>query len=145
MVKPLEIARCVAGALVRDGKVLLVKRSPQVQHYPCVWDLMGGHVEGDESLEDALRREALEELQVAIESFRPIGAIHDPVEPAEITVFVVSRWSGEPVNAAPEEHTEIGWFSADELPASAALDGYELVVQALTRAMRESARRSPPG
>ena len=26
---------------------------------------MGGHVEGDESLEDALRREALEELQVA--------------------------------------------------------------------------------
>ena len=106
---------------------------------------MGGHVEGDESLEDALRREALEELQVAIESFRPIGAIHDPVEPAEITVFVVSRWSGAPVNAAPEEHIEIGWFSADGLPGSAALDGYELVVQALTRAMRESARCSPPG
>ena len=61
----MEIARCVAGALVRDGKVLLVQRSPQVRHYPGVWDLMGGHVEGDESLEDALRREALEELQVA--------------------------------------------------------------------------------
>ena len=106
---------------------------------------MGGHVEGDESREDALRREALEELQVAIESFRPIGAIHDPVEPAEISVFVVSRWSGEPVNAAPEEHTEIGWFSADELPGSAALDGNELVVQALTRAMRESARCGHPG
>ena len=53
------------GALVRDGKVLLVQRSPQLRHHPGVWDLMGGRVEGDESLEDALRREALEELQVA--------------------------------------------------------------------------------
>ena len=135
----MSIARCVAGALIRDGKVLLVKRSPHVRHYPGVWDLMGGHVEGDESLEDALRREAFEELQVAIESFRPLGTIHDPVEPAEISVYVVSRWSGEPVNASPDEHIEIRWFSADELPRSAAVDGYGHVVQALTQAMRETA------
>lgn len=134
-----EVARCVAGALIRNGKVLLVKRSPHVRHYPGVWDLMGGHVEGDESLEDALRREAFEELRVAIESLQPLATIHDPVEPAEVSVYVVSRWSGEPVNASPDEHSEIRWFSADELPRSAAVDGYGHVVQALTRAMRESA------
>ncbi len=106
---------------------------------------MGGHVEGDESLEDALRREAFEELQVAIESLHPLGTIHDPVEPAEVGVYVVSRWSGEPVNASPDEHSEIRWFSADELPRSAALDGYERVVQALTQAMRDSAGCAPPG
>ena len=136
----MSIARCVAGALIRDGKVLLVKRSLQVRHYPGVWDLMGGHVEGDESLEDALRREAFEELQVEIESFRPVGTIHDPVEPAEVSVYVVSRWSGDPFNAAPDEHSEIRWFSADELPRTAAVDGYDHVVRALRRAMRESAR-----
>ncbi len=102
-------------------------------------DLMGGHVEGDESLEDALRREAFEELRVAIESFHPLATIHDPVEPAEVNVYVVSRWSGEPVNASPDEHSEIRWFSADELPRSAAVDGYGHVVAALTQAMRESA------
>lgn len=138
-------ARCVAGALIRDGKVLLVKRSHQVQHHPGAWDLIGGHVEGDESLEDALRREAREELQVDIESFRRLGTIHDPVEPAEISVFVVFRWSGKPVNAAPEEHSEIGWFSADELPHTESADGYELVMQALTTAVRESARCEAPG
>ena len=127
-----EVARCVAGALIRDGRVLLVKRSPRAQHHPAVWDLIGGHVEGDESVEEALRREAFEEVQVDVESFRLLGMVHDPVEPAEISVFVVSRWSGEPVNAASEEHTEIGWFSADELPHSESPDGYELVVQALT-------------
>ena len=56
------IARCAAGALIRDGTVLLVKRSPQMRFYPDVWDLFGGHVEGGESSEDALRREAMEEL-----------------------------------------------------------------------------------
>ena len=127
------IARCVTGALVRDGKVLLVKRAPQMRFYPDVWDLFGGHIEGDESPEDALRREAMEELGIEIESFHPLGSIHDPVEPAEVMVFAVTAWKGEPVNAAPDEHTDIGWYLADELPASDGLDAYrEMVVKAIT-------------
>ena len=126
------VARCVAGALIGDGKVLLVKRSPEMRFYPDVWDLFGGHVEGGESSEDALRREAMEELQVELESFHLLGTIHDPVEPAEIMVFAVTAWKGEPINAAPDEHTQIGWFPADGLPCSDGLDAYrELVVQAI--------------
>ena len=126
------ITRCVTGALVRDGKVLLVKRAPDMRFYPDVWDLFGGHVEGGESLEDALRREAMEELGVEIESFHLLGRYDDPVEPAEIMVFAVTAWQGEPVNAAPDEHTDIGWYSADELPASDGLEAYrDLVVQAI--------------
>ena len=117
---------------MRDGKVLLVKRAPDMRFYPDVWDLFGGHVEGGESLEDALRREAMEELGIAIESFHPLGTYDDPVEPAEVSVFAVTAWKGEPVNAAPDEHTDIGWYSADELPASDGLDAYRgLVVQAI--------------
>ncbi len=83
-------------------------------------------------MEEALRREAQEELGVEIESFYPLGTVHDPVEPTDITIFAVTAWSGEPVNAAPDEHRAIGWFSADELPDSSGLEGYRrLVVQAL--------------
>ena len=118
--------------MVRRGRVLLVRRSPQARHYPDVWDLFGGHVEAGESLEEALRREAHEELGVEIGYSRPLGAVHDPVEPADITVFVVLAWDGEPVNAAPEEHSEIGWFSLSELPDSSGPEGYRrLVMQAL--------------
>ena len=135
MVVPHEqarIARCVGGAMVRRGRVLLVRRSPQARHYPGVWDVFGGHVEAGESLEEALRREAREELGVEIDAFRPLGTVHDPVEPADITVFAVTAWKGEPVNAAPDEHSEIGWFSLNELPDSSGLEGYRLlVVQAL--------------
>lgn len=124
--------RCSAGALVRNGKVLLVKRSPEALFYPDVWDLFGGHIEGKESSEEALRREALEELGIHIESFRLLGTVHDPMEQAEIVVFAISEWRGEPTNAAPNEHSEIGWFEAGRLPASTALEGYgELVVQGI--------------
>ena len=122
----------MAGALVRDGKVLLVKRAPDMRSYPDVWDLFGRHIDGEESPEDALRREAMEELGIVTESCHPLGAIHDPVEPAEVMVFAVTGWKGEPVNAAPDEHTDIGWYSADELPASDGLEAYrDIVVQAI--------------
>ena len=131
------LARCAAGALIRDGKVLLVKRAPWMRFYPDVWDLFGGHIEGEESAEDALRREAMEELRVEIESFHLLGTIHDPVEPAEVMVFAVTAWQGEPVNAAPDEHTRIGWFAADELPASVGLDAYrDLVLRAMVPVVR---------
>jgi 8-oxo-dGTP pyrophosphatase MutT (NUDIX family) len=29
--------------------------------------------------------------------------------------FLVTRWHGEPVNAAPEEHDDLRWFRPDEL------------------------------
>lgn len=125
-------AICVAGAVIKGGKVLLVHRSSSRSYYPDVWDLYGGHVHEGESVEDALRREAREELGINVTAFRPIGVAHDPVEPADIHLFAISDWEGEPTNMATEEHTEIRWFLKSALPESNALDGYRAeVVQAL--------------
>ena len=125
-------AICVAGAVIRDDTVLLVHRSPSARFWPDVWDLFGGHVNEGESLEEALQREAREELGIEVLALRWLGQIYDPVEPAVVHAYAVSSWEGEPVNAAPGEHTEIHWFSAEELPESEALEGYgALVVTAL--------------
>lgn len=40
-------------------------------------------------------------------------AFTDPT--IEMHAFVVSRWDGEPVNAAPDEHDHLGWFEPAEL------------------------------
>ena len=56
----------------------------------------------------------------------------NPERTVEIIVFAVSSWDGEPTNAAPDEHSKIGWFEADALPDSTALDLYrELVVETI--------------
>ena len=123
-------AICVAGVIVRDGSVLLVHRAPWVRFFPDAWDLFGGHVDDGESLEEALRREATEELGIEVLSCSPMGQVNDPVEPATIHVYAVQDWEGEPANLAPEEHTELRWFSASSLPESEALDAYRPLVMA---------------
>lgn len=127
-----SVAICVAGAVIRDGGVLLVHRSPSARHYPDVWDLFGGHANKGESLEEALHREAREELGIEVLALRWLGQIYDPAEPAVVHVFAVTSWEREPFNAAPDEHTEVGWFDASDLPRSDGLDAYRaLVVEAL--------------
>ena len=132
MVRSDSAVTCVAGAVIKDGRVLLVHRSPSKRFYPDVWDLFGGHVDQGECLEEALSREAREELGIKVLALRWLGQVYDPVEPAVVHVYAVSSWEGEPVNAAPEEHTEVRWFGAGEMPESEGVDAYRaLVVTAL--------------
>jgi 8-oxo-dGTP pyrophosphatase MutT (NUDIX family) len=102
------------AALVRDGLVLLVHRHPSRQWYPDCWDLVGGHVERGELPHQAVNRECLEELGIHIHDPRPIPmTVSDPA--LDMHAFVVTRWDGEPVNAAPEEHDDLRWFPPGDL------------------------------
>lgn len=102
------------AALVRDGLVLLVHRHPSRRWYPDCWDLVGGHVESGELPHQAVSRECFEELGVQIHEPLPI-----PMAVSHATLvmhaFLVTRWEGEPVNAAPEEHDDLRWFRPSEL------------------------------
>jgi len=119
------VHRVAAAALVRDGAILLGHRHPGRRYYPDCWDLVGGHVEPGETPVDAVRRECLEELGVLVEDPRPVRlTFADPT--VEMHAFVVTTWSGEPVNAAPDEHDEIRWFVAEELPGLALPDAAAL-------------------
>ncbi|MCH8870153.1 MAG: NUDIX hydrolase [Chloroflexi bacterium] len=129
-------ATCVAAVIVTDGRVLLGRRAPSRTYYPDCWDLFGGHVEENESLVGALRRELREELGLEIKSWRPLAVVHDPIEPSDIHMFIITDWVGQPRNTAPDEQTEIGWFWASDLPEFGGLDEYRRVVE---KAMRDIA------
>ena len=111
MVAQIPIA---VAALVRDGRVLLVHRHPSRRVYPDCWDLAGGHVEPGELPHQAVRRECREELGVRVHDPRPIPmTTSDPA--LDLHAFLVTRWKGEPVNAAPEEHDDLRWFRPGDL------------------------------
>lgn len=108
------VHRVACGALVRSGRVLLAHRSSSKTWYPDVWDFPGGHLEGGETGPEALVRELREELGVDVSP-----PAHEPVLRIEtgdlvLSVSRVDRWRGEPVNAAPDEHDAIGWFTPAE-------------------------------
>jgi 8-oxo-dGTP diphosphatase len=103
------------AALVRNGLVLLVHRHPSRRWYPDCWDLVGGHVESGELPHQAVSRECLEELCVHVYDPRPIPmTVSDPS--LDMHAFLITRWAGEPVNAAPEEHDDLRWFRPSDLP-----------------------------
>jgi 8-oxo-dGTP diphosphatase len=122
----------VAGALVRDGRVLLAHRSPARRWYPDVWDLPGGHVEPGESAGQALVRELAEELGVTVRHCTPAGRIEAPG--LQLAVWRVDGWDGEPVNRAPEEHDELRWCTAADLAVlSMAHEQYPTLLSGLLR------------
>ena len=107
----------VAGALLRDGRVLLAHRSPARRWYPAVWDLPGGHVEPGETDRQALARELREEVGVDVRDSAPVAELSagDGADALRLTVHRVDRWDGEPVNRTPEEHDDLRWCAAVEL------------------------------
>jgi 8-oxo-dGTP diphosphatase len=102
----------VAAAIVRSGLLLAARRtSPALA--AGRWELPGGKVEPDESVEEALVREVREELgcRVRIESWlegeQPIGARH------VLRAAVCRLGDGEP--RAGTDHDELRWLAAGEL------------------------------
>ena len=64
--------------LYRDGKFLLQLRDniPNIVH-PGVWGLFGGHLEPEETPENAFKRELLEEIGYNIPAFLPFNSYPD--------------------------------------------------------------------
>ncbi|MFI7662865.1 NUDIX domain-containing protein [Micromonospora parva] len=111
----------VCGALVTNGAVLLVHRSPTRRAYPDLWDLPGGHVDAGESELQALAREMHEELGVHIvaQSSSRLGDLRAGSGEDAVTVGVwhIGDWVGSPTNRAPEEHDAIAWATLSQMAA----------------------------
>ena len=130
----------VGAVLVEGARVLLCHRRPDRAWFPDVWDLPGGHVEPAESRPDALRRECHEELGIDVVEATPMLAVED----GELTmsVFLVTRWLGEPANVALSEHDAVRWFTVAGLDdLDLADDRYRsLLREALARIAHDSVR-----
>ena len=115
-----QIARTVGALFVNaDGKVLLGLRAPSKNSWPDHWDTIGGRVEDGESLDDALIREVQEETGVTPTRFRLIATVRErqPERYGDALhhIYAVTDWQGgDPANVC-DEHTELRWFSIDEM------------------------------
>lgn len=123
--------RVAFGVLVDGDRALLCHRHPERKLFPDVWDLPGGHIEADETPSETVRRELREELGIEVTAMAGLATFVD-VPGAETHAFVVTRWQGEPVNLAPDEHDELRWVTSDLLPDRLAIPELAaLVLEAL--------------
>lgn len=111
----------VGGVVVRNGQVLLVRRSnPPAKDE---WAIPGGLIELGEGMRDALERELREECGIEAEAGPPIE-VFDRIESAEdgsthfhyvIIDFLVTSFRGEPV--AGSDVADVRWVSPSDLAA----------------------------
>ena len=104
-----------AGAfLIRDDSVLLARRAPHKRTYAGCWDVIGGHVEPGETIEQALIREVAEEIGVTPQRYQGVASLCDKRHGATYHLFVVDAWSpAEPILLG-DEHSELRWFGIEE-------------------------------
>jgi len=105
----------VGGAVVRDGQLLLVRRASR--HGRGNWQLPGGFIEPDETIEQAVVREVQEEAGVIgeVEAVLGLRSRYDPDSGNGIYVILLLRpVTGEPV-ADGREVDHAGYFTLEQI------------------------------
>ncbi|HEY0301567.1 MAG TPA: NUDIX hydrolase [Rhizomicrobium sp.] len=133
----------VSAAIMRDGKVLAVRRARQ----PALnlYTMPGGVVEIGETLIEAVKREVREETALEIEPVALAGhreaILRDrqgQVERHFIILCFAARWlSGEPV--LNEELDDARWVTLADLSGMRTTEGLAEIVEAATERLRGGA------
>ncbi len=112
----------VEGAIYKEGKWLIVKRSDKENHAPGALALVGGKVdlEGNSTdiLERTLIREVEEEVGVIVSNLIYVNSssfIADSGVPVVDIVFLCSYEFGEPYAKDPDEVARVDWMSTQEI------------------------------
>ena len=105
----------VGGAVVRDGRLLLVRRASR--HGRGNWQLPGGFIEPDETIEQAVVREVQEEAGVIgeVEAVLGLRSRYDPDSGNGIyIIMLLNPISGEPA-ADGREVDHAAYFTLAEI------------------------------
>ena len=116
--------RVVVVAFVEHGDTVLMEHRADCDQ----WCLLGGRVEREQSVEDALRQEVLEESGLTVSELSLFGVFSDPSMIAQYDLSTGERVIARVISLAfrvrvddfgplhvSEESTELRFFSRDEL------------------------------
>ena len=122
------ILNCAGGVIVKDGKILLQRRSDNNK-----WGLIGGLLELDETYLEAAYREVKEETGLTVKAKCFLGVYHNHNmvwSNGDQAHTIGAYYVFEIVNGVPrvdEESLELRFFGKDELPPLFAEDHIEAV------------------
>jgi 8-oxo-dGTP diphosphatase len=105
---------------LRDGQILMSRRL-NTGYRDGEYSVPAGHLDGGETVIDAARREAREEVgvELAAEDILFCNVMHRLEDDERVDFFVqVRAWDREPFNNEPEKCDDLRWVELTALPAN---------------------------
>lgn len=129
----------ITAIIVKDGKYLITRRSPNKKRFPGMWTVPGGKMETSDYLklpkdtefywynvlERTLRREIKEEVGIDIGSIdyvTSLATVHSDGSPSLVISCMADYVSGE-IKLQAEENDQFAWVSLEEAGNYKLLDG----------------------
>ena len=115
-----EKAKVGVSVLVKKGDRILLEKRQHTSHGNGTWGPPSGHIDFGEAPEQTAIRETQEETGVKIDEVKFRVITNDVFEQEHkhyITIWFDANYvSGEAGVRAPQEESEVGWFSWHDLP-----------------------------
>jgi 8-oxo-dGTP pyrophosphatase MutT (NUDIX family) len=114
--------KCAVYLLPRKGNQVLLSLRQNTGYMDGQYSLVAGHIDGNETLEEAMAREAKEEAGITIRAsdLKFVYLMHrlkDAPEDEYMDVFYeVTNWEGDITNEEPEKCGGLDWFDVTDLP-----------------------------
>jgi 8-oxo-dGTP diphosphatase len=129
----------ITAIVVKDGKYLITRRSPNKKRWPGMWTVPGGKLEVDDYtswpkdthgywynvLEKTLRREVKEEVNLDIQNIvyvTSLATVHEDKAPS-LVISCMADWADGEVKLQEEECDEFAWVSLVEAKNYQLIDG----------------------
>lgn len=104
--------------LEKDNKILLLRRY-NTGYEDGNYSVVAGHVDGNETIVAAMKREALEEAGIVVqeEDLKIVNVMHRKYEDESIDYFLYcNKYSGEVSIMEPNKCDELSFYDINELP-----------------------------
>jgi NAD+ diphosphatase len=107
-----RISPAVIVAVLKDNKILLARAR---NFNSNMYSIIAGFVEPGETLEECIKREVMEEVNLQVKNIKYFGSQHWPFPHSLMIGFTAEYENGE-ISVDGTEISDAGWFEADALP-----------------------------
>lgn len=104
---------------LRRADQVLLSRRYQTGYEDGHYSVPAGHVDGGETVREAMMREAEEECGILPQDLTMVGVMHRRSAEERVDFFMeAQRWRGDLVNREPHKCDELRWVAMADLPAN---------------------------
>lgn len=127
------ICKVVAGIFVREGRVLLGKRTENEKRFAGYWEFPGGKIEDGESDLEALSREMKEEIGCKVlkaDVFKTLTWDY-PERVMDLRFYLVDLCTIETEKMLKEAHSALEWYDLQKVDEITTLPANASILKAL--------------